>query len=83
MGCYEVHCKFFRPNSLKLGYYRVLKFRFLAIFVMQKKTRPRSRDKLSYDVILFANYYDSIWKETVTAEQNKCDKHCFINSCDL
>ena len=39
------------------------------------------------DVILFANYYDSIWKEAVSdlwkvsvlgdisAEQNECNKH--------
>ena len=43
------------------------------------------------DAILFANYQDSIWKEAVSdlwkvtvlgdvsAEENKCDKHCFIN----
>ena len=43
------------------------------------------------DVILFANYKDSIWKEAVsdlwkvtvlgdiTAEQNKCNEHYFIN----
>ena len=43
------------------------------------------------DVILFANYQDSIWKEAVSdlwkvtvigdtsAEQNKCNKHCFVD----
>ena len=43
------------------------------------------------DVILFANYQDSVWKEAVSdlwkvtvageisAEENKWAKHCFIN----
>ena len=43
------------------------------------------------DVILFANFYDSIWKDAVSdlwkvtvlgeisAERNKWNKHCFIN----
>ena len=41
------------------------------------------------DVILFANYYGSIWKkpvsdqvtfvEHISAEVNKCNKHCLMN----